>query len=505
MQRSPSDKRAGERGQGSTKISARGSGAYNRALSVPQPMFKSIVREIFRLGWPVFVGQIAVMANGVIDTLMAGRYSTVDLAAVGVGTAIYVSIFIALMGVLMALTPIAAQLYGAGRYAEIGEEVRQCGWLSVGLALACFIALKHPEPFLVISRLQPEVEVKTRAYLSAASWGVPAMLGFRVFYGFSNAVSRPRPVMVLNLMGLALKVPLNWLLMYGKWGLPELGGVGCAVSGSIIAWVTCVLGWAWCYREIEFRRYGVFARFTRPRWKNLSNIVSLGFPIGITFFVDVTGFTFMALFIARLGPLNSAAHQIAGNFAALLFMLPLSLGNAASVLVGQALGARQPLRARATALAGIATAVALGIGLAFIVRLSCAQIAGLYTGDRQVRTIASDLLALVAIYHVFDSIQAVASNVLRGYKRAVIPMLIYALALWGVGLGGGYSLGLAGVDIDFPGTLRFHVAPMGARGFWIAASASLALAGALVSLYLLRVSRQRAQQVAARTALSLRV
>ncbi|MBI2961061.1 MAG: MATE family efflux transporter, partial [Betaproteobacteria bacterium] len=429
------------------------------------------------------------MANGVIDTAMAGRYSTVDLAAVGVGTAIYVSVFIALMGVLMALTPIASQLYGAGRYAEIGEQVRQCAWLSLALGLASLIALKHPEPFFAVTRLAPEVEAKTRAYLSAASWGVPAALLFRVFYGFSNAVSRPRAVMVLNLIGLALKVPLNWVLMYGKFGLPEMGGVGCAVSGTLIWWVTCVLGWAWCYREADFRRYRVFARFSWPRWKHQWGIISLGLPIGVTFFVDVTGFTFMALFIARLGALNSAAHQIASNFAALLFMLPLSLGNAASVLVGQAIGARDPARARATALAGIATAVALGIALAFVVRAASGQIAGLYTADDEVKSIAGGLLALVAIYHVFDAIQAVASNVLRGYKRALVPMVIYAVALWGVGLCGGYALGLAGVDLGGSGDWRFAAAPMGAKGFWIAASASLALAGALVTLYFLRVSR----------------
>ena len=434
------------------------------------------------------------MANGVIDTLMAGRYSTVDLAAVGVGTAIYISIFVAMMGVLLALTPIASQLYGAGRHAEIGEEVRQCAWLSLALALACFILLRYPEPFLAISRLQPEVEQKVRAYLAAASWGVPAMLLFRVFYGFSNAVSRPRPVMVLNILGLAMKVPLNWLLMYGKLGMPELGGVGCAVSGAIIAWVICTFGWFWCYRETDFRRYGIFERFSWPRWKKQWHVISLGLPIGITFFVDVTGFTFMALFIARLGALNSAAHQIAGNFAALLFMLPLSLGNAASVLVGQAIGARDLARARATAIAGVATAVGFGVVLAILVRLASAQIAALYTVDPQVRAIAAGLLALVAVYHVFDSIQAVASNVLRGYKRVLAPMLIYAVALWGVGLGGGYTLGLTGVDVGVSADWRIVIAPMGARGFWVAAAASLAVAGVLVTLYFLRVSRVPAKR-----------
>ena len=196
-------------------------------------MSKSVYREIFRLGWPVFIGQVAVVANGVIDTIMAGRYSTVDLAGVGVGAAIYFSIFIALMGVLLALTPIASQLYGANRYAEIGEEVRQSAWLAVGLGAACFALLRYPDLYMALTRLPPEVEERARGYLAAASWGVPAALLFRVFYGFSTAVSRPRVVMALNLIGLAIKIPLNLVFMYGRFGAPELGGVGCAVSSSV--------------------------------------------------------------------------------------------------------------------------------------------------------------------------------------------------------------------------------------------------------------------------------
>lgn len=228
------------------------------------PVSKSVYREIFRLGWPVFIGQVAVVANGVIDTIMAGRYSTVDLAGVGVGAAIYFSIFIAMMGVLLALTPIASQLYGADRYAEIGEEVRQSAWLAVALGAACFALLRYPDPFMALTRLPPEVEERARGYLWAASWGVPAALLFRVFYGFSTAVSRPRVVMALNLIGLAIKVPLNMVFMYGQLGAPELGGVGCAVSSSVIAWVSCLLAWIWCFLEPGYRRYHVFARWSWP-------------------------------------------------------------------------------------------------------------------------------------------------------------------------------------------------------------------------------------------------
>jgi len=446
---------------------------------------KSVYREIFRLGWPVFIGQVAVVANGVIDTIMAGRYSTVDLAGVGVGAAIYFSIFIALMGVLLALTPIAAQLYGADRYAEIGEEVRQCAWLAVALGAACFALLRYPDPFMALTRLPPEVEERARGYLAAASWGVPAALLFRVFYGFSTAVSRPRAVMALNLIGLAIKVPLNLVFMYGQLGAPELGGVGCAVSSSVIAWVSCLLAWSWCLLEPGYRRYRVFARWSWPQAGRLGHIVSLGLPIGLTFFIDVTGFTFMALFIASLGALNSAAHQIAGNFAALLFMLPLALGNASSVLVGHAIGSRQFARARATGFAGLSMGLVCALAIAALVSVSAERIASFYTSDGEVLKLAGALLSFVAVYHIFDAIQAVAVNVLRGYKRAVVPMVIYAVALWGVGLGGGYAIGLTAVDLSWFGIPT----PWGARGFWLASIGSLALAGSLVTLYFLHVSR----------------
>ena len=448
-------------------------------------MSKSVYTEIVRLGWPVFIGQIAVVASGVIDTIMAGRYSTVDLAGVGVGAAIYFSAFIALMGVLLALTPIASQLYGANRYAEIGEEVRQSAWLAVVLGAVCFVLLRYPDPFMALTRLPPEVEERARGYLTAASWGVPAALLFRVFYGYSIAVSRPRVVMALNLIGLAIKIPLNMVFMYGQLGAPEMGGVGCAVSSSVIAWVSCLLAWSWCFLEPGYRRYHLFTRWSWPQSKRLAHIVSLGLPIGLTFFIDVTGFTFMALFIASLGAFNSAAHQIAGNFAALLFMLPLALGNASSVLVGHAIGAHQFARARATGLAGLSMGLACALAVGALVAVSAGRIAAFYTSDPEVLKLAGALLSFVAVYHVFDAIQAVAVNVLRGYKRAVVPMVIYAVALWGVGLGGGYAIGLTAVDLSWFGIPT----PWGARGFWLAAIASLALAASLVTLYFLHVSR----------------
>jgi MATE family multidrug resistance protein len=455
-------------------------------------MSAAITRDIVRLGWPVLVGQVAVMLYGVVDTVMAGRFGTTELAAVGIGSSIYASISISLSGVLLALSPIAAQHYGAGRHGHIGEEVRQSAWLALALMLVAIPVMRHPDPFLVITQASPEVEAKARAYLEAIAWAVPSLLLFRLFQSFSTAVSRPRVVMGLNLVGLALKVPLNFVFMYGAFGIPGYGSQGLAIATAIASTATCVLAWS-LVRSGGYARYGVFERFSPPRWVKLRHLLAVGLPIGATFLVDVTAFTFMTLFIARLGPVYSAAHQVAANFAALLFMLPLALGNAAGVLVGQAIGARDLVRARDTGIRALWLCLALAGGVCVLVLLGRGVIAGTYSSEPAVQAIAAGLLGLVALYHVADALQAVAVNVLRGYKRTLLPMIAYALALWGLGLAGGVWLGLTPVNLGWLGVET----PLGAHGFWAAAIVGVAVGGAFVLGYFLVVSRQAIRQARA--------
>lgn len=441
---------------------------------------RSLPRELLHLAWPVLIAQAAVMATSVIDTLMAGRLSALDLAAVGIGASIYATVFVTAMGVLLALTPVVSHHFGAGRYLEIGADVRQCAWLAVLLSVATFTVLKNPDPLLAISQLTPEVEVRVRAYLDGVAWAAPGVLFFRVFFGFTTGIGRPRPVMAFNLLGLSLKVPLNAIFMYGHFGMPALGGAGCGWSTAVTAWIMTLAAWLWCRGDAEYAAYGVFDRFDPPRPKALGELLKLGLPMGITFLVDVTAFTFMALFIARLGAATSAAHQIAANVAVFVFMVPLSLGNATGVLVGQALGAGESRRARHAGLLGLGVACGIASVVGFCISLCAGLIARAYTSDEAVARAATSLLAIVAVYHAFDAVQAVMAQVLRGYKRATAPMVIYAVSLWGVGLGGGYLLGLT----DTFGMAR------GAAGFWMAAVASLSLAGAGVTGYFLWVSRR---------------
>ena len=441
----------------------------------------SSIRELLHLTWPVLVAQLAVMANAVIDTAMAGRLSAIDLAAVGIASAIMGTVLMSLISVLLALPPIIAHLYGAGQRAEVGREIQQSMWISLLLALVAILVLRNPEPFIALAQLQPAVETKVRAYLDASAWSVPGLFALRIFFGLSTGIGRPQPVMLFNLLSLAIKVPLNAVFMYGLMGAPELGGPGCAVATAVDAWLMAALAWGWCLRNPDYAQFQLRQRFAAPDFKAIAEFLRLGVPIGLTFIADVTAFTFMALFIARLGPVVSGAHQIAANLAAFAFMIPLAIGNATAVLAGQAIGAGQHERARHTSWEGISLGMAIGAVISLIFWLGAPLIASLYSTDLQVQAAAIPLIGLVALYHLGDALQAVAVNALRGYKKSIVPMLIYVILLWGAGLGGGYLLGLT----DTLGPAR------GAPGFWIAAIGSLWLVAGLVALYMNAVSQKK--------------
>src|SRR5512147_1383211 len=212
----------------------------------------SPTRELLHLAWPVLIAQLAMMANAVIDTAMAGRLSAIDLASVGIAAAIMATVLMSLISVLLALPPIIAHLYGAGQHAGVGREIHQGVWVSLVLALVAILVLRNPGPFIALAQLQPAVEAKVRAYLDASAWSVPGIFALRLFFGLSTGIGRPRPVMLFNLLSLALKIPLNAIFMYGLFGMPEMAGPGCAVATAVDAWLMALLAWGWCLHHPDY-------------------------------------------------------------------------------------------------------------------------------------------------------------------------------------------------------------------------------------------------------------
>jgi multidrug resistance protein, MATE family len=245
---------------------------------------------------------------------------------------------------------------------------------------------------------------------------------------------------------------------------------------------------AWVRLAPVFHRYRIFARPDPVDWRTQWQIIRLGLPIGGAFLIDVTSYTFMALFIARLGEAHSAAQQIAANLGALAYMVPLAISNASAVVVGQLVGAGDYARARAAGWTGIAIGLFAALLVAVVIGLLHQPITRLYTHDPGVAMLAAPLALMVAVFHVFDATNAVAANVTRAYKKALVPMLAFALALWIVGLGGGYWLAYGGAWLVPMGTER--LVPMGARGFWLGAIIGMALAAAICTAYFARVARR---------------
>lgn len=446
-------------------------------------------RRIGALAWPLLIGQLAVIANGVIDTAMTSRFSSADLAALAVGASIYVSSFVGLSGVLQAVSPIVGQLYGAGKHERIGFEVRQSLWLALFLCLAGLALLLFPQPLLALAQASPEVADKVGLYLRILALALPATLAFRIYSSLNTALARPRMVMAIQVGTLLLKIPLNLLFIFGGLGLPAMGGPGCAVATAIAAWIAVLVSLYLLRRDRFYDAFRLFgAGFERPHWAAQHAFLKLGIPMGLSYLIEVTAYTFMALFIARIGTNAVASHQVTANFGTVLYMLPLSIANATGTLVAQALGARQLDEARRIGHAGIKLAALTSVTVGVLVWLFRGFIIRAYTPDEAVIAAAMPLFLFIAFYQLFDSVQVTTAFVLRAYKVAVVPTVIYAVALWGVGLCGGYLMGLDPLGIA-PAAVR------GAAGFWLGNSASLGLV-AIGLLWYLRVIERRAQVAA---------
>jgi len=429
------------------------------------------LRALLRLAWPLFIANLAVVGNGTIDAVMAGRLSPEDMAGVAVASSIYITVYIGFMAVLQALSPIAGHHYGAQRWRAIGDDLQQALWLAgllLFFALPCVLATGF---WTRVAGVEGRVAEIASTYLQAVAFGLPAGLATRVFVALNAAVSRPKVTMVVNVTVLALKAPLNAVFMYGWGPIEAMGGAGAGVATALLAWLALALSLAiWRYDRYyeRFRSASIHG----PRWTSQRELLKLGLPIGLSTLFEVTSFTFMAVLIARLGATSVAGHQIVANLAAILFMVPLSLGIATSVLVAQALGSSAPGVAQAAARRGLRLALGIALMMALLFWLLRGPVVRLYTSDPGVEAMALSLIGLAVLFHVFDAVQGMSTFILRGYRQTFWPMVIYGVALWCFGLGGGAWIAFNTTPVG---------APRGALGFWEAATVALAIAAATLA------------------------
>lgn len=441
---------------------------------------------MWRLSWPMLVGQLATVGMGVADVAMTGHVSADELAAVSLGASVWSIVLVTVMGIMMAINTIVAHEIGAARVDRIAHSVRAALWkgLIVGL-IGCLAANLCT---LLFDHIGLEAHVADRAslFLHVISLGMPAFACYRALYGYTTSMNATRPVMVIALGGLAFNVLVNWLLVFGNLGLPQLGAIGCAIATAIGMWLMLgALVW-WVRTAPVYRTTNPFGKWEGPDWHEIGAMFRLGLPIGVTYFAEVSAFGAISLLVARFGVVQVSAHQIALNFVSLVFMVPLSFGIALLTRVGQALGEGDPARARFVGWVGVAMSVAFGAVSAGFILVFRWDIARAYTSDLAVQAMCVQLLLFAALFQLSDSTQVAVASAIRGYKVTRGPMVIQLLAFWGVSLPVGYILGLA------PGWFPWSpAAPLSAIGFWIGLVLGLTVAAVLLTAAFQRLAGQR--------------
>ena len=432
------------------------------------------LRQLIKLAGPVLVSQLAVMANGVIDTMMAGHLSSTELAGLGLGTSIYIIAYVSLLSVLLGLSPIVAQHYGAGRTEAIGDAFRQAFLLAIMLGMVGTLVLIQSHFWSQISGAPSEVASKVDDYLFWCALGVIPALMVRAFSALCTAVSRPRLVMWVNLASLCFKVPLNAIFMYG-WGdvgIEPMGAAGAACSTCLLSYGSAIAVLCLAKLDRGLAPYRLLGSL-KPKGQQMLELLRLGLPIGGTAFIDVSAFASIALLIAPYGAAASASQQIASSLTGVVYMFSLSLANATMVLTAQRLGSGQVIAAKEVASIGMRTAMLTAAVMAGVLLLGRDLLAKAYATDPEVAQTAAVLIMWLAIHQWLDSLQLQYAFVLRAHKIASLPFWIYVACLWGIGLGGGAWVSFSGVFGSF----------QDARAFWWAGI--LACAAASIALGLL--------------------
>lgn len=444
------------------------------------------IGTLWRLSWPMLVGQLATVGMGVADVAMTGHVSAEELAAVSLGSSVWSIVLVTVMGTMMAINTVVAHEIGAARYDRVPHSVRQALWkgLVVGLVAMLFANLCT----LLFDHVGLDKQVADRAamYLHVVSIGMPAFACFRALYGYSTSINQTKPIMWIAIIGFVVNVFGNWLLVYGKGGFPQLGAVGCAVATAFGMWLMLGAMVAWIKWAPAYRMTYPFTGWESPDWKEIGAMLRLGLPIGVTYFAEVSAFGLISLLVARFGVVAVSSHQVALNFASLVFMVPLSFSIGMMTRVGQAMGEGNPERARFVGWVGVGMSVVFGALSALFIAIFRWEIAAAYTSDPAVQAACAHLLLFAALFQLSDATQVATASAIRGYQVTRPPMIIQLLAFWGLSLPLGCVLGLA--PQWFPWTPS---APMSTTGFWIGLVVALTVAAVLLTWSFEKLARQR--------------
>ena len=431
-------------------------------------------KQLAKLSVPITVGQIALIATGFVDTIMAGHISPLALGAIAVGANLWVPVYLFGVGLMMAVSSMVSHYYGAGQYASIRDLVKQSLLVSAVLGMLGFYAVRQLSVLLNWIGIDAGIVPVATDYLFAVSWGIPAVCGYLALRFVSEGIGYTRPMMIIQVAGLLFNILLNYVFMFGKLGVTAMGAVGAGWATAAVMWINLFMLVVYI---LGHHRYAEIwqAEKVSIDWQRTREMIRLGLPIALTLVNEVGMFSAVGLLMGSLGVIEVAAHQIAINFAGMMFMIPLGISAATTIRVGHALGEQRPLDARFRGLAGISLAGMCMFVTASIMLFFPDMITSIYSNDAAVTEMAVGLLFMAAIFQLSDGIQVSAAGALRGVKDTLFPLLVSVVAYWFVGLPFSYYLGIS--------------QQFGPQGLWVGLVASLTLAALWLVWRFLQISR----------------
>ncbi|KXH82083.1 MATE family efflux transporter [Sporosarcina sp. HYO08] len=427
---------------------------------------------------PILVTQVALYLITFFDILMTGRYDTYHLAGVTIGSSFWVPVYTGLAGILMGLTPIIAQLVGARKKDAVRPSVQQGIYVSIVLSIIVYLIIKFGVSSILTSMpLEEEVRVVAAKYLEAMSLGLLPLFAYTVLRSFFDALGATRVSMTIILLSAPLTIFLNYLLIYGNFGFPELGGVGAGYAAALTYWLVFLIACGVAWKHKSFSDYRLFANWGKISFVRWKEILLIGVPIGISIFVETSIFSVVTLLMSKYSTIVISAHQIALNFTSLLYMIPLSISMGATILVGQEIGANRMKDAKHYGFLGVAIAIAFSFISIAVLLLFRNEIASLYTTDGKIIALATQFFIYAALFQLSDAVMAPVQGALRGYKDVNMTFIMAIVSFWVIGLPVGYSMAT--------------FTDLGPYGYWIGLIAGLTIGAITLTIRLLHIQKTK--------------
>ncbi|WP_018693589.1 MATE family efflux transporter [Algicola sagamiensis] len=438
-------------------------------------------KQLLKLATPIFLAQITQVMMNVVDSMMAGGVSPIDMAALAIGSSIWMPVVIATSALLSAMISLISHHYGAKDHDKVTQTVIQGFYAAIFLLVVSSILFIWKNDFLALVDMEDKTRQLASEYLDYVFWGLPAAYGFTLLRYLSEGIGFTKPTMVISFIGILVNIPANYILIYGKFGVPAMGGAGCGLATTIVTYTMFISMLIYTQISPRLNKYQFLKNWQKPVREIQSQIFRIGTPIAFAVLFEVALFCCIPILIAPLGADIVASHLIAANFSTLVYMIPMSLSLATTIRVGYYIGRDEMDKMRNAVLSSFTCAVIISAIVIFLTILLRKPIAELYTNDQNVILLAGSLLIIACFYQLSDSIQVIATAVLRGLKRTQSVFYITFVAYWPIGFCLGYGLGL---------TTYFVAEPLGAKGFWIGIVVGLTVAAVLLSWQLRRILKE---------------